>query len=239
MGRILSSIGIGSATVDTVFPRTELVPGETVTADVELYGGDATQEIDGVYFVLKTEHDGEKRTVAEFAADSAVTLEPDDERTIPVEMEIPVWTPLTRDGTTVWLETGLDIDWARDPTDEDRIEIVPDEYTAALLAAVDDLGFETTGSELIETDYLDDRPFAQALSFRPTGDGLAADLDELTVTLVPRADDLRAFVEFDQHDRVAEEYDQEFDEQEISFTFERASVAAIRGRLKNELRNQT
>lgn len=50
MNQVLSSIGIGAATVDTVFPRTELVPGETVTADVELYGGDATQEIDGIYF---------------------------------------------------------------------------------------------------------------------------------------------------------------------------------------------
>jgi hypothetical protein len=38
MGRILSSIGIGNATVDTVFPDTTVTAGETVAADVEVRG---------------------------------------------------------------------------------------------------------------------------------------------------------------------------------------------------------
>ncbi|WP_049922847.1 sporulation protein, partial [Halopiger djelfimassiliensis] len=44
MKRILSSLGIGAATVDTVLPTT-LTAGETV----DVSGGNDSQEIDGIY----------------------------------------------------------------------------------------------------------------------------------------------------------------------------------------------
>jgi sporulation-control protein len=238
MKRVLSSIGIGAATVDTVFPRTELVPGETVTADVELYGGDATQEIEGIYFDLKTrlsEGDDEERLITEFTVDEELTLDPDTERTVPVDIEIPPWTPLTQGGASVWLETGLDIDWAKDPTDEDRVDVVPGEFTASLFDAAENLGFALRYSELVETPYLDDRPFAQEFDFRPTDERFKRTLDELEITIVPRADDLRVFVEFDEKDEVADEYDMDFDENEASLTFDRADTDMIRRRLKNEI----
>jgi len=238
MKRVLSSIGIGSATVDTVFPQTELVPGETVTAEVELYGGDATQEIDDIYFDLKTRlsEGDEERVITEFDIDKEIELSPGDERTVPVDIEIPPWAPLTRGGTSVWLETGLDIDWAVDPTDEDRIDIVPDEYIGALFDALDEMGFALRYAELVETPYLDDRPFAQELDFRPTDSRFTDDLDELEITLVPRSGDLRVFVEFDTVDEIADEYDMDFDEMEASLTFDRADADTIRRRLKNEIK---
>ncbi|MDS0260849.1 sporulation protein [Haloarcula sp. S1CR25-12] len=242
MKRVLSSIGVGAATVDTVFPRTELVPGETVTAEVELYGGDATQEIDGIYFDLKTrlsEGEDEERLITEFALDEEIELSPGDERTVPVDIEIPPWVPLTRGGASVWLETGLDIDWAVDPTDEDRIDIVPDAYIQALFDALEELGFALRYAELVETPYLDDRPFAQEFDFRPTDSRFTDDLDELEVTIVPRSDDLRVFVEFDTVDEVAEEYDMDFDEMEASLTFDRADAEMIRRRMKNEIKQHT
>ncbi len=242
MKRVLSSIGIGAATVDTVFPRTELGPGETVTADVELYGGDATQEIEGIYFQLKTRLSGDEggeRTVGEFAVDEAVTLEPDEERTIPVDVAVPRWTPLTRGGASVWLETGLDIDWAKDPTDEDRIDILPGEYTAALFETVEELGFALRTTNLVDTPHLDDRPFAQEFDFRPTGEQFGADLDELAITIAPREDDLRTFITFDRVDEVAEAHDMDFDEQEVSITFDRVDPDMMRRRLRNEIDQQT
>lgn len=242
MKRVLSSIGIGAATVDTVFPRTELGPGETVTADVELYGGDATQEIEGIYFQLQTSPSGDRgqeRTIGEFAVDRAVTLAPGEERTIPVEVTVPRWTPLTRGGASVWLETGLEIDWAKDPTDEDQIDILPDEYTAALFETVEELGFALRTTELVDTPHLDDRPFAQKFDFRPTDEQFGAHLDELAITIAPREDDLRAFVRFDRVDEVAEAYDMEFDKQEVSITFDRVDPEMMRRRLRNEIDQQT
>lgn len=235
MKKLLTSIGVGSATVDTVLPRTELRPGETVEADVELVGGESTQEIEGIYFALKTrvESDGdvEEVTLDEFAVEESVSLAPDEERTIPVDVTLPRWTPLTRGGASVWLETGLDVDWARDPSDEDRIEVVPDELGAALFEAVEELGFALRYSELVETPYLDDRPVAQEFDFGPTDSEYREDVEELEITVMPRADDLRVFVEFDRRDAVADEYDMDFDEQEVSLTFERPSADGIRRRL--------
>jgi Sporulation control protein len=242
MKRVLSSIGVGAATVDTVFPRTDLGPSETVTADVELYGGDATQNIEGIYFQLKTrlaDDEDRERIVGEFAVDEAVTLEPDEERTIPVEVTVPQWTPLTRGGTSVWLETGLDIDWAKDPTDRDRIDVLPGEHSTALFEAVEELGFALRTTRVVDTPHLDDRPFAQQFDFRPTDEQFVAHLDSLAVTIAPREDDLRTFLEFDRVDEVAETHDMEFDQQEVPVKFDRADTDVMRRRLQNELDQQT
>lgn len=242
MKQVLSSIGIGAATVDTVLPRADLRPGETVRADVELRGGEATQEIEGIYFALKATVDSEGESpvhvLSTFRAPETIELSPGEELTVPVDVELPLWTPLSRGGASVWLETGLDIDWAKDPTDEDRIDVVPDAHLAALFEAVDDLGFALRYSELVDTPYLDDRPFAQEFDFRPTG-SYREDLEELEITVMPRDDDLRVFVEFDTHDAVADEYDMDFDEMEAPYTFADPDAEAIRRRLAEGIDQHT
>lgn len=240
MGRILSRIGIGAATVDTVLPKLELRPGETVRVDVELSGGDSNQEIGGIAFVLKArvgaDGDGDERVIAEFGADRSISLVADEERTIPVDVDVPLWTPVTTGGVSVWLETRLDIDWARDPTDEDQIEVVPDESVSALLEAMDDLGFDLRSSDLVDVPHVDDRPMAQTFRFHPADGPYEADLDAVEVTVMPRDDDLRVFVEFDRKGTIADEHDLDFDRQEEPMTLKRASVEAIRGRLEEGIR---
>jgi sporulation-control protein len=233
MRRVLSRIGIGASTVDTVLPRTELAPGETVSVDVELYGGGSRQEISGIHLVLtaRDDADGEHELVA-YHVDEPVSLEPDEERTIRAEVEVPLWAPVTAGGVSVWLGTRLDIDWARDPTDEDRVEVVPDEAVSALFEALDDMGFALRGSELVDVPHVEDRPLAQRFRFEPTGGQYDEALDAIEVTVMPRSDDLRAFVEFDRAGTIADEHGMDFDKQEVSMTFERTSVAAIRGRLE-------
>jgi sporulation-control protein len=44
MKKVLASIGIGAATVDTVLPSQTVTPGETVPADVHITGGDVEQD---------------------------------------------------------------------------------------------------------------------------------------------------------------------------------------------------
>lgn len=241
MKRVLSSIGIGGATVDTILPDDSFSPGDTVRGSVELTGGESTQEISEIYFALKTRHaadgDGE-RELSRFSIDESVTLAPGDEHDLPVEFDVPLWTPLTLGGVSVWLETGLDISWARDPTDEDQIQIVPDEFTAALFDAMAALGFALASSTLVEVSIVDDRPFAQQFDFRPT-EAYSDDLDDLEITIIPRGTDLRVFLEFDRVDEIAAEYDLPFDEQEISITFEHANPDMMRNRINSELKNHT
>ena len=236
MKRVLASFGIGGATVDTVFPRAEFSPGDVVTADVELEGGDATQTIEGIYFVLKaTPPTGGERVVGEFAVEESVTLEPGDHLAIPVDVQFPLWVPLTLGGVSVSLETGLEIDWAKDPSDADKIEIVPGEFATVLFEVVEDLGFALRDSQLVDVPIVEGRPFAQKFDFRPADGPFTDTVDDIEITLLPRENDLRVFVEVDRVDEVADEYDLDFDEQEVSLTFDRADANMMQRRLKNAI----
>lgn len=237
MRRVLASIGIGAATVNTVFPRTGFSPGDTATARVELNGGETTQEVQGFYFALKTRSNGggTERVIGKFTVDKTVTITPGEDRSFPVDIHFPLWTPITTGGVTVWLETGLTIDWAKDPTDEDHIEVSPGTHVTTLLAAVDDLGFTLRGAEFVDTPYLDDRPFAQRFTFEPTTGEVAVGLDSIGITTVPRAEDLRVFFKFDQADQIADAHGLDFDKQEVSITFDTDDVDMMRRRLENEV----
>lgn len=239
MKRVLSSIGIGAASVDTILPRTELHPGEQVEADVEMIGGDSTQEIDGIYFSLEAQVDGETVVLDEFDVADSFTLEPDEEQTISTTFQLPYWTPITRGGPTVSLKTGLDIDWAVDPTDEDALEVVPDEFVTALFDAVEEMGFVYDHVGIEESPWLDRQPFVQEFQFVPRSGDHVGSLDELTVMCVPRGDDMRVFVEIDKNDPVEDLSEFDFDEQEVALTFDRADPDMMRRRIRNNIERHT
>lgn len=238
MGRVLSSIGIGSATVETVLPKTSLHPGETVEVAVELTGGSADQAIDDVAFALHTDVDGEDVILDEFALGESFTLAAGESRTETTDLTVPPSAPLTRDGQRVHLETRLDIDWAVDPTDDAPVEVVPGERLAALLEAVERLGFEADGASTHETPWLDERGFLQALRFTPDPERWP-NLDALTVMPVVRPDDLRVFVEIDVHEDAEETTEVAYDKQEVSITFDTTDVDMMRRRLKSEIETRT
>lgn len=145
MNGILSRFGVGAAEVDTVLPTDSVIAGETVEATVEIHGGDSAQDVEAVYFALLTRHatdDGRSTGVVDRhrLADS-FTIEAGEERSFEVDLGIPRDAPATLDRTDVWIETGLDVEWAVDPDDSDPIEIRPDAHLGALLDALDALGF--------------------------------------------------------------------------------------------------
>lgn len=231
MGRFLSSVGIGAATVDTVLPTVKLTPGETVEARVELEGGSVAQEVGAIYFVLLTRSADDEAVLSTFEITDPITLDAGESRVVTADVAIPLWTPLTRHDQSVWLKTGLDIDWAVDPSDEDEIEVVPEPFVSALLEAVDDLGFEYSHSDVEESPWLDRQPILQKLVFDPGTGTYADELDALSVSCVPGGDHLEAYVEVDEHEDAEERGEVEFDKQEIPVTFESPSVAVMRRRL--------
>lgn len=238
MKHVLSSIGIGAATVDTILPKTQLKPGETVEVTVELEGGDSDQEITAIYFALLTQIDDDDVVLDRFQLDESFTLAAGESRTTTTDITVPRSTPLTRDGQQVWLKTGLDIKWAIDPTDRDTIEIVPDEYLNALLDALDKLGFTASHIGIEETPWLDRRQFLQKFEFAPDGDQWP-NLDGVTVMPVPRGEDLRVFVEIDESESAEHLTDQDYDKQEVSITFETTNIDIIRRRLKSTIEAHT
>lgn len=239
MGQLLSRLGIGAATVDTLLPGTELTPGETVEATVEIDGGEAAQEIDAIYFALLTRDAGEDRLIDQFRLTDPFTLPAGERRTISQPVTIPPWTPITRGGRRVWLKTGLDVSWAVDPDDEDDIEVVPGPYVEALLGAIDQLGFDDRGSTLREPDWLGDRPFAQAFRFEPGARAYREDLDELTVVCVPRDSELKTVIEIDEQEPAEETGSVAFDSQEVFHTFDTTDATMVRRQLESTIDQYT
>lgn len=241
MKRVLSRIGVGAATVETVLPRSEFEPGETVEATVEVTGGQSEQTIDEFYFALMaTAGSGDDTTFAldSFKVVDGVVIGAEETRSIGVEFTIPPWTPITRDDVEVWIETGLDIDWAVDPGHTARIDVVPDPFVAALFATIDGLGFAYQTTTVRTADRMEDRPVVQEFTFVPRSDPYREQLDALTVTCIPRDDHLRVIAGIDRVDAVADEAGLDFDEQEIPLKLTVPDAARMRGRLKNELDNQ-
>jgi sporulation-control protein len=188
MKRVLSSLGIGSATVDTILPHSTVHPGDSLDVRVEVEGGSTDQEVDDVYFAVVTryvtEEGDETAVVARSRLTESFTIGADEEREFAATVEIPRHTPLTLGRTEVWIETGLDIDWAVDPDDEDRIEVEADERLAAVFEALDQLGFTFHTADCTAAPRSlrhAGTSFTQEFEFRAAAGPFAGDLDELEV----------------------------------------------------------
>lgn len=202
MKRVLSSLGIGAATVDTVLPTT-LTAGETVDARVDVTGGNDTQEVEGVYFALETRYETDESsrtgTIDSFRIADPFTIEPDEDRSFSVSIDVPYHTPVTMGKTDVWLDTGLDIDWAVDPDDTDPVEIEPDPLRRDLFDALESLGFSLRTAECEASESLFSGPsFVQEFEFVPRSGPFAGELDELEIAPLPDGDGFDLLIEVDR-----------------------------------------
>ncbi|MCP3776131.1 sporulation protein [Paenibacillus sp. MZ04-78.2] len=208
--KVLASVGIGSAKVDTKLEHTQVSPGETLSGVAHIQGGQLEQQIGSIYVYLKTEYlqeddNGKKMTytaeIAKYHITDGFLLRPGDSMEIPFALEIPEYAPLTHRNTPVWVETGLDIDRAIDPTDRDEIEIVAGPNVLTVMGALDELGFrlrEVTNEYAPSFDG--PAPFVQEFEYVPTTHFRRA-LDELEVLYFPRGDDLELFLQIDRRAR--------------------------------------
>lgn len=217
--RMLSSIGIGAAKVDTVLEKDEFVPGETVEAVVKITGGSTEQEISGLYFSIHSSYQGlievevesdeeeegfmaeepevEEEEVTrtallgEFKVADEFTIGPEEEREIPLSFELPLHTPLTMGKTKVWIRTGLDIQRGKDAGDRDYIQVVPGELMQALFEALSERGFELMSADCEEVGKhgSDSLPFVQEFEFKAFSGPFHGRLDELELVCFPDGED--------------------------------------------------
>ena len=204
MRKILASVGIGNASVDTALPSSTVRPGETIDAEIRIVGGDAEQDVSSIDLDVETrvvtEEGYDDVDVDRVRLSEGFTIEPDQETTRQAEITIPKTTPLTVGGTDVWIETELGIDLAVDPEDTDYLDVKPTPQQQAVFDALDSLSLSLRKSEC-EYDYHNrytDERFVQEFEFRPSGGPFAGDLDELEVIFAPDGDGLTLFVEVDR-----------------------------------------
>jgi len=129
------------------------------------------------------------------------------EKHIPFEARLHSETPITEinagyNQSHVWLETGLDIDLALDPTDRDALHIYPNDAVSTLMEAMDRLGFSLVKAD-VEKGFLRAPTFQshsgcyQELEYRPNSRSLFG-LQEIELSFVPEAHKTHVLIELDR-----------------------------------------
>lgn len=207
--KLLASVGIGAATVDTHLFESSLIPGEILTGEVYVRGGDVAQEVEDIYLKIATEYKretndrtyNEECVLVKYLLCDRFSLQPQQKKVIPFSLQIPYETPITMGRQSVYLRTGLDIKQAINPRDRDEIQVQPHPLMQEVLEAVESLGFRL---QEVDCEYAPHfhgtYPFVQEFEFRPTGK-YRRHLDELEVIFRLNSDQLEVLLQIDKRVR--------------------------------------
>ncbi|MEC0305416.1 sporulation protein [Paenibacillus lautus] len=207
--KMLASVGIGAAQIDTHLEKSSYYPGEEVRGVIHIKGGNVEQTVDRIYLKLMTEYTRESDdkkyiesyTLAKINVSSRLTLKPGDQQEIPFSFPLPLETPLTISRQPVWIHTGLDIDNAIDPKDRDFIDVEPNAGASVVFGAVEGLGFSFKMATCEYHPRLGQGvPFVQEIEFYP-GSSYAGHIKELELILYPEQDGISVLVEVDRRGR--------------------------------------
>ncbi|MFV2198647.1 sporulation protein [Nocardiopsis sp. LOL_012] len=220
--RMLASVGIGGATVETTLDSENVQPGGTVTGTLKVTGGSVAQTVEGISVGLRatvekeytyTDEEGEEQsgeyTIDVVVADQVVSdeefeLEPEQEFELAFELTIPLEAPLTAvNGEIlqkgVGVNTRLHVDKALDRTDVDPLAVEPLPVHAAVLEAVAALGFELKSVDLEKGKIAGTRqklPFYQEFEYGAAGQ--YEGLNSLELTFFTDEDGVDIVLELDK-----------------------------------------
>jgi sporulation-control protein len=114
--KLLAKVGIGTATVDTRLYADLLAPGEILNGEVNITGGNVSQEIEDIYLYVAPQYKreiedstvSEEHTLVQYRLCEHFSLQPQEQRSIPFSIQLPYETPLIGGNQAVYLHTGLD-----------------------------------------------------------------------------------------------------------------------------------
>ncbi|MFR9710983.1 sporulation protein [Paenibacillus sp. MB22_1] len=207
--KMLASVGIGSAQINTELDVDEVRLGGEISGTVYVDGGQTEQSIGNIYLKLKTNYLRESNdrkirttgTIAKYLVTEGFELRPGERKQIPFRFLLPEQMPVTLHNVPIWVENGLDIEMALDPKDEDLIRVLPDAKMQTVLDAVDLLGFRLRE---VTNDYAPRLggalPFVQEFEYVP-GTKFRGYLDELEILFFPRGDALELVMQIDRRAR--------------------------------------
>ncbi|MGO4108914.1 sporulation protein [Paenibacillus sp. YAF4_2] len=208
--RLLASIGIGSAKLDTLLEKSQYVPGEEARGVVNIRGGSVAQNIDTIQISVMTEYIRESNDhkvrahgeVGRFHVNAApFTLQAGETKEVPFSFRLPYQTPLTIGRAPVWVKTELDVRGGVDPGDNDRIDVLPTSGINTVLHALDLLGFRLRNAECeYSPRHGGGMPFVQEFEFVPTSQ-FRGQLDELEVMFFSSDRELELLLQVDRRAR--------------------------------------
>jgi len=213
--KLLASVGIGAAKIDTILETDTLLPGQPFRASIEIQAGDVEQDISGIEMAVVTRaevetDDGEHTEnikLQQWHLSDKRTLQPGETLSIPFEGVLPYETPITAmnchdNRCHVWISTGLEIDLAVDASDRDPLNVVPTDAMRAFVSALENCGYYLHSAD-VEKGYLRGNGFSstsgayQELEFRPQSGGLFG-IKEIEVSFVPEGNQTHVLLELDR-----------------------------------------
>lgn len=238
--KMMASLGVGAAKVDTVLEQTSVFQGESLRGLVKITGGDVEQHIDAITIKLNCEMKVESDdngvryqtiTLGHVCATEPFEIGGGEERHVPFTLqlhdEIPVTAVNARyNQCKVWLETELDIDFALDPSDRDYIEIKPLPVVEKIISIIEQAGFEMVKAD-VESGYCRGNGFEsvsgcyQELEF---SNGAFLDKKEIELTFILNGNYVHCLTEIDRRFSGGDQY--------RSFTL---SLSATEGEIRQAL----
>ncbi|UPR35780.1 sporulation protein [Vibrio cyclitrophicus] len=214
--KTLASFGIGSAKVDSVLQQEVLYPGKKASIIVHVYGGAQPQEIDNIDLNLccryvkevtmnsQRQEGGHKRrmhqtySLAKWSLPYAFVIQPGETRDFECEFDVPLNTPVTIGDSKVWLETGLDIAMAIDPSDKDILTVRPDALLDGIFNELEAHGLRIRQVECEAVEGFE-LPFVQEFEFVPTTGPYHGRWRELEVVAHRDETELKLWFEIDRN----------------------------------------
>ncbi|HEX6076648.1 MAG TPA: sporulation protein [Micromonosporaceae bacterium] len=212
--KLLSALGVGAPTVDTVLTNPNTRPGLILEGHVNLTGGSQSADIEHVAVALVTaveiEHsEGEHHGVAEFhrlPVSGRLRLEAGQRQSIPFQLPVPWETPITDvygqrlPGMTMGLRTEVAIAHAVDKGDLDPVHVHPLPAQERILDAFTRLGFRFIGADLEHGrihGVHQTLPFYQEIEFYPAPQ-YAQGIQQVELTFITNPHSVEIVLEFDK-----------------------------------------
>jgi sporulation-control protein len=175
----LRVLGVGGAEIDAVLDDDRVQPGGTLSGTLHIRGGEASQTANRAVIELAariTRKMGDHEVQADEAIAGVELPGPialGRAHALPFRLDVPPHTPVTAYGgrNFVWLRSGLDVPWAVDPADTDRLEIVPTQAQANVIAGMESLGFRLYKVDIEPRSAWFGRRWVQEFEFRPVSRG--------------------------------------------------------------------
>jgi sporulation-control protein len=211
--KIIASVGIGSAKVDTKVEKWYFIQGEVLEGFVEIIGGVTEQEIDSIKLNLMTlyGYEGSDRltstAIHSHRLNGPFFISKGERKEIPFSFRIPLDTPITmQDPETrknvppVWIDTNVDVKNAVDLDDKDFISIEPTKVHENIVHAIKIIGFKfrQMESQKVPLGIKTKRPFIQQFEFIPSFGRYLNKLDELEVYILQDEEETTIFFEVDK-----------------------------------------
>ncbi|CEH31345.1 sporulation protein [Aneurinibacillus migulanus] len=208
--KMAASVGIGSATVDTVLDYSQYRPGDTITGTVYVRGGNVEQTIDDIDLYVMSRYIMEKddkkiyqtSPIASHRVVNGFIIFPKEVKEFPFAFPLPLDTPVTLGSVAIWIKTDIDIKNGVDAGDNDRIQVLPHPWMEKVLKAVQQVGFTLREADCEYAPFFRRRlPFVQEFEFSPSSRDYRGKLDEVEVVCHVEENGIEVALEIDRKAR--------------------------------------